>query len=81
MRMILVLMASLMLAMPAFADQGGEGDNTGCNGQGNPNSPCDGGAGGGGNGGGNGGGEGGSQIHTTLFESRCLELVNIIMPL
>lgn len=27
-------------AVPAFAAQGGEGNNTGCNGQGNPNSPC-----------------------------------------
>jgi hypothetical protein len=38
----------------AFSDPGGEGNNTGCNGQGNPNSPCDNGGGGGGAGGGGG---------------------------
>lgn len=38
---ILVLAAALTLAAgQAYAAQGGEGSNTGCNGQGNPNSPC-----------------------------------------
>ena len=41
----------LTLSLPVYANGGGEDDNTGCNGQGNPNSPCDTG-GGGGNGGG-----------------------------
>lgn len=43
-----------LAAAPAFAEQGGEGNNTGCNGQGNPNSPCTGGNGGAGGAGGTG---------------------------
>lgn len=42
-----------LAVVPAWADQGGEGNNTGCNGQGNPNSPCIGGQGGAGGAGGN----------------------------
>lgn len=47
----------------SWAAQGGEGSNTSCNGQGNPNSPCQGGQGGAGGAGGNGGqgGQGGSS--------------------
>jgi hypothetical protein len=41
MRLILVILASLMLAAPVYANGGGEGNNTGCNGVGNPNSPCE----------------------------------------
>jgi hypothetical protein len=37
-----VAVIGLAFAAPAYAAQGGEGDNTGCNGQGNPNSPCQG---------------------------------------
>lgn len=37
-----VIAASLLLFSAAFAAQGGEGNNTGCNGVGNPNSPCQG---------------------------------------
>ena len=51
-----VLVTGLMVG-PVFA-QGGEGNNTGCNGQGNPNSPCQGGQGGAGGAGGAGGGGG-----------------------
>jgi hypothetical protein len=40
--------AMMALAAPAFAQRGGEGSNTGCNGRGNPNSPCVPSAGGGG---------------------------------
>jgi hypothetical protein len=56
----------------AFGDPGGEGNNTNCNGQGNPNSPCEpsGGNGGGGGNGGNGGsgGSGGNQEQTQTQE-------------
>ena len=47
----------------ALATPGGEGNNTGCNGVGNPNSPCEGqgGNGGGGGNGGNGGNGGSSE--------------------
>src|SRR5210317_128842 len=50
MKKLFMLMVMLVFSMPVYAGQGGEGDNTGCNGQGNPNSPCD--NGDGGNGGG-----------------------------
>ena len=60
MRLILVLLASIMLASPVYANGGGEDDNTGCNGQGTPNSPCEGGGNGGNGGGGGSGGSGGS---------------------
>lgn len=48
--------AVLTVAVPAWAAQGGEGNNTDCNGQGNQNSPCagNGGAGGAGGAGGTG---------------------------
>ena len=40
MRLIAILgLAAVFAAGPAFA-QGGEGNNTDCNGEGNPNSPC-----------------------------------------
>lgn len=56
----------IALASPAFATQGGEGNNTNCNGRGNPNSPCAPSAGGGGQGGAGGaggaGGRGGTGI-------------------
>jgi hypothetical protein len=52
----------------AQATNGGEGDNTSCNGVGNPNSPCVGGQGGSGGNGGNGGnggtGTGGNATNT-----------------
>jgi hypothetical protein len=38
----IIMIALLALAGNAYAVQGGEGNNTGCNGQGNPNSPCEG---------------------------------------
>lgn len=41
MKKMFVLVAMLALSGVAFADGGGEGNNTGCNGVGNPNSPCD----------------------------------------
>jgi len=51
----LIVLGGLLLALgllaPAFAAQGGEGNNTDCNGQGNPNSPCTGQGGAGGAGG------------------------------
>lgn len=39
----LVIVTSILMALgsPAFAAKGGEGNNTGCNGQGNPSSPCE----------------------------------------
>lgn len=41
--MKLAIAAALLVATgSAFATKGGEGNNTGCNGQGNPNSPCQG---------------------------------------
>jgi len=64
---IVVAVGVMALSLPAFA-AGGEGNNTNCNGVGNPNSPCTGTGGAGGNGGngGNGGagGAGGSSINT-----------------
>ena len=65
MKNLATMLALIVLAAPVYAQSGGEGDNTGCQGQGNPNSPCDpddGGGNGGGGGGGNGGngGNGGS---------------------
>ena len=47
MKKIMMLLALLVFAMPVYADTGGESGNTGCNGVGNPNSPCDPGDGGG----------------------------------
>jgi hypothetical protein len=44
----LIAVLSLVFVTPVLAGSGGEGNNTGCNGQGNANSPC---AGNGGNGG------------------------------
>lgn len=42
MKMKTIAMAVLIAASPGvFAAAGGEGGNTGCNGQGNPNSPCE----------------------------------------
>lgn len=65
---IYAIAVALMLGTTyAIGDPGGEGNNTGCNGQGNPNSPCqptngNGGSGGNGGAGGSGGqgGQGGS---------------------
>ena len=57
MKRLFVLVAMLALSGAAFAVDGGEGNNTGCNGVGNPNSPCD--TSGGGGGGDTGGGTGG----------------------
>jgi len=39
-RSVSLLVAALLIAAAAHATPGGEGGNTGCNGQGNPNSPC-----------------------------------------
>lgn len=39
---VLAIVVLLMASLTAYAGQGGEGNNTGCNGQGNPNSPCEG---------------------------------------
>lgn len=58
---LFVAAACTLLATPVFARSGGEGNNTNCNGVGNPNSPCvpsagsNGGAGGAGGQGGRGG--------------------------
>ena len=60
-----------------LADPGGEGNNTGCNGQGNPGSPCESGGNGGSNGGSQSGatgvgvgyGEGGSSVQGQTQES------------
>ena len=54
----LIALVAVLVTAPVFADNGGEGQNTGCNGVGNVNSPC-GGSGGGGPKDGNGGGGGG----------------------
>lgn len=43
-----ILASALMAGTPVFASEGGEGNNHECNGQGNPNSPCEGGGHGGG---------------------------------
>ena len=64
MKKLIILVAVFGLIVtttPVFAT-GGEGDNTGCNGKGNPNSPC---AGQGGNGG-NGGNGGASSVVSTI---------------
>jgi len=60
MKKLIIGIAVLCLAcvVPVYADSGGEGNNTGCNGVGNENSPCAGQGGNGGNGG--NGGKGGS---------------------
>ena len=62
MKYLAIFLAMFMLASPVYANGGGEDDNTGCQGQGNPNSPCDpdDDNGGGGNGGGSNGGAGGT---------------------
>lgn len=39
---VLAIVVLLMASLTAYAGQGGEGNNTGCNGQGNENSPCEG---------------------------------------
>lgn len=52
-----LLVVAACAGAPAYAAQGGEGNNTGCNGQGNPNSPCEGGTV-------NNGGAGGSATAT-----------------
>lgn len=52
-----------MASVPAFATRGGEGNNTGCNGQGNPNSPCVPGTTGNG---GNGGAGGNASVHNNV---------------
>lgn len=54
MKKLIILISALafVFVSPTFADQGGEGNNTHCNGVGNANSPC------GGNGDGNGNGDG-----------------------
>lgn len=59
----------LGLAGAAWATQGGEGNNTGCNGQGNPNSPCVGGQGGAGGAGGAGGSATSSSSSTSVSVS------------
>ena len=59
---ILILAALLALSAPAWAGQGGEGNNTGCNGVGNANSPCAGSGGPINNGGAGGVGHGGTGI-------------------
>ena len=61
-KLLIVLALAAIALVPAsvWAAQGGEPSNTGCNGQGNPNSPCIGGNGGNGGQGGQGGnGQGG----------------------
>lgn len=59
-----------MLMFAAFASQGGEGNNTGCNGVGNVNSPCQGAGGQGGSGGQGGtGGQGGIGIGVAISGS------------
>lgn len=40
MRVFLIAIAMMFSGM-VYAGEGGEGNNTGCNGQGNPNSPCE----------------------------------------
>jgi hypothetical protein len=58
-----VMLALSFAVSSAFAAQGGEGNNTGCNGQGNPESPCQGGAGGAGGQGGAGGNANNSTVN------------------
>jgi len=50
MKILPILLTLSLIGAPAYANQGGEGGNTNCNGVGNANSPCSGGAGGGGGG-------------------------------
>lgn len=60
MKKVIFVVAAAVLSASAWATQGGEGSNTGCNGVGNANSPC---AGNGGAGGAGGqGGAGGTGI-------------------
>ena len=49
--LFLAAFIGIFIAVPALADPGGEGNNTGCNGVGNENSPCAGQGGDGGSGG------------------------------
>jgi hypothetical protein len=64
----LFLVLALTASLSANATPGGEGNNTGCNGVGNANSPCTGSTGGNGGAGGNGGvgGNGGEGIATSI---------------
>lgn len=63
MKHLIIAALVALLSSPVLAAQGGEGDNTGCNGQGNHNSPCAGTGGQGGNGGNGGqGGAGGTGV-------------------
>lgn len=41
MKVFLAMLFTALLSMSAVAERGGEGNNTGCNGRGNPNSPCE----------------------------------------
>jgi hypothetical protein len=73
MRKFLILFALVALFVApaglAFAAGGGEGNNTGCNGVGNPNSPCSGAAGGGGGDTGGGGGAAAATASATSSSS------------
>jgi len=77
---ILLGAAALVLSSPVIANPGGEGNNTGCNGVGNINSPCDpadDGNGGSGGSGGNGGNGGSSAVgDIDLSTTSALEAYN-----
>ena len=60
MKRFVLMVAMLALSGAAFASTGGEGNNVGCNGVGNVNSPCV--SNGGGNGDNGGGGGGGGAV-------------------
>jgi hypothetical protein len=61
-----ILVLAILIATAAHATPGGEGNNTGCNGVGNANSPCAGSPGNGGQ-----GGAGGSATSTSRAEARA----------
>jgi hypothetical protein len=60
----IVVAIALAFSSCAYAAQGGEQGNTGCNGQGNANSPCAGGQGGAGGAGGNGGNSNNANVNS-----------------
>lgn len=60
-----LLAATLALSFSAYATPGGESGNTNCNGQGNPNSPCQGGTT-------NQGGSGGTAVATSVSAAAAI---------
>lgn len=77
MKKMLMLAFALVLSLAVYGEaaQGGEGNNTGCNGQGNANSPC-----GTTNNGGQGGDGGNATIIGSGNSSASANSVNVVAP-